>query len=104
LSGCESLGKQLLIGEEHDGSGDPELFRQVAGGGKLVAAPKISRQNPFAQVRVHLPEQRPAPFRKWYCQLHKKWLFKNTTLQAMLASESLLTGMEHEGDESATDG
>jgi hypothetical protein len=36
------------------------------------------------QPAVNLPKERFTPSRKWYRQLHTKWIFDNTTVQRIL--------------------
>ena len=58
----ESLGQQLVIGEQDDGAGDSELLGQVARGGKAAAGGQCAGQDRMAQPGIDLPEEGLAVF------------------------------------------
>src|SRR5262249_39222856 len=72
-SHCKTFGKQLLVSQQHDGPRHPQFIGHLSGGRKLVAAGEDSTEDRLAKAQVNLAEERPAVFRKWYCERHKKW-------------------------------
>jgi hypothetical protein len=80
----EAFGQQLIVSQQHDGSGDSELVGQVASGGQMVFRAERAGEYGLPQTAIDLPEEVATFLREWYLQLHKKWSFQNTTSSATL--------------------
>ena len=63
------------------------MFRKIPRRRKLLFGAKSAGQNGIPQPKIHLPEEWAASFRKWYCEYHIKWIFKNTIARCILNSE-----------------
>jgi len=86
----EAFSQQLVVGEKDDGARDAELFGEIAGGGQAVTGLERAGEDGLTQAAVDLAKQGIASAGKWYCQLHKKWLFENTIRSVNLMKRTAL--------------
>jgi hypothetical protein len=69
----------MVISQKYDCPRNAELLGQVACRGEPVTGREGAGQNSLPKAKVNLAEERLALSQKWYCQLHKKWIYENTT-------------------------
>jgi hypothetical protein len=74
----------LIVGLQDNRPGNAQLFRQIAGGGQSIRRSQRTRQDGLPQAAVNLSKERIAAPRKWYRQLHTKWIFDSTTTRVIL--------------------
>ena len=84
-SAGKTFRDQLIVGEKDYGAGNAELRGEIARGGQAFAGAESAGKDGLAQALVHLAEERFAAPRKWYHELHAKWLYENTTGRLILA-------------------
>jgi hypothetical protein len=80
----ESFGEQLLVSHDNNGARNSELISQLARRRQSFTRRKGARQSSIAKPQVDLPGERLTIMRKWYYELHGKWVLEITTLSAML--------------------
>jgi hypothetical protein len=69
----------MVIRQQDDCSRDTQLLSQISGGRKALAWANGSTEGCLTYPAVNLSKERLPLTGDWYRQLHKKWLFQNTS-------------------------